>query len=35
MDKGKYVHFEGDRRERGALRKALRYPVVEYPKRHA
>lgn len=32
-DKGKYVHFEGDRRERKALLKALRYPPQPYPKR--
>jgi hypothetical protein len=34
-DKGKYVHFEGDRRERKRLRKALRYPALPYPKRKA
>lgn len=31
--KHKYVHFEGNRIERAALREALRYPVEPYPKR--
>jgi hypothetical protein len=31
--KARYVHFAGDRRERRALRAALRYPVLAYPKR--
>jgi hypothetical protein len=31
--KGRYVHFEGDRRERRELRRALRYPVLKYPRR--
>jgi hypothetical protein len=34
-DKGKYVHFEGGRLEKKRLRKQLRYPVLEYPKRKA
>ncbi len=33
--KHKYVHFEGDRRERDELRAALRYPILAYPKRAA
>jgi hypothetical protein len=33
QDKGRYVHFEGDRQERARLRKALRYEALEYPKR--
>jgi hypothetical protein len=32
-DKGRYVHFEGDRRERKALRAALKYEAQPYPKR--
>jgi len=32
-DKGRYVHFEGNRRERKAMRASLRYPVMPYPKR--
>jgi hypothetical protein len=32
-DKGRYVHFEGDRRERKAMRASLRYPVLPYPRR--
>jgi hypothetical protein len=31
--KGKYVMFTGDRRERRELLRALRYPVLPYPKR--
>lgn len=31
-EKHKYVHFQGDRRERHALLKALKYPVLPYPK---
>jgi hypothetical protein len=31
--KHKYVHFEGDRKTRAALRKALQHPVLPYPKR--
>lgn len=34
-DKGKYVHFEGNRRERQRLFKQLRYPTLPYPKRKA
>jgi hypothetical protein len=34
-DKGRYVWFAGDRRERAALRAALRYPILPYPKRPA
>lgn len=33
--KHKYVHFEGTKPERGALMRALRYPVQAYPKRDA
>jgi hypothetical protein len=32
-DKHKYVHFEGNRKERKIARKLLRYPVLPYPKR--
>lgn len=32
-DKHKYVWFEGGRRDKKQLRKDLRYPVLEYPKR--
>ena len=32
-DKGRYVWFEGDKRERKVLRASLRYPVLPYPKR--
>jgi hypothetical protein len=32
-EKHKYVHFEGNRKERHLLRQALRYPVLPYPKR--
>jgi hypothetical protein len=32
-DKGRYVHFEGSHRERRELRKALRYPLLDYPRR--
>lgn len=31
--KHKYVHFEGSRSDRSALRAALRYPPTDYPKR--
>lgn len=31
--KHKYVHFEGDKRERASLLAALRYPPQPYPKR--
>lgn len=31
--KHKYVHFEGSKSERAALRQALRYPPQDYPKR--
>jgi hypothetical protein len=33
LDKGKYVKFVGNKGERRALMKALRYPVLPYPKR--
>ena len=32
-DKGRYVHLEGSRREKRALRAALKYPPQPYPKR--
>jgi hypothetical protein len=32
-DKMRYVHFEGDRRERNALKAALKYEPMPYPKR--
>lgn len=32
--KHKYVHFEGSRRQQADLLKALRYPVLPYPKRN-
>jgi hypothetical protein len=32
-DKGKYVYFEGTPAERRALRKQLKYPILQYPKR--
>ena len=32
-DRARYVTFEGNRRERKEARKALRYPVLPYPKR--
>ena len=32
-DKGRYVWFEGDKREKRALRQALKYPPQAYPKR--
>jgi hypothetical protein len=32
-DKGRFVWFAGDRRERRKAREALRYPVLPYPKR--
>ncbi len=33
LDKGKYVTFVGDKRERRELKASLRYPVLPYPKR--
>jgi hypothetical protein len=32
-DKGRYVWFEGDRREKRDLRRKLKYPAQPYPKR--
>jgi hypothetical protein len=32
-DKGRYVHFEGSRKERREARAALKYQPVDYPKR--
>jgi hypothetical protein len=33
FDKGRYVWFEGDRREKHDLRQKLKYPVLPYLKR--
>jgi hypothetical protein len=33
FDKHRYVHFEGSRREKRELRRALKYPPQPYPKR--
>jgi hypothetical protein len=33
--KHKFIHFEGDRRTQKQLKRALRYPILPYPKRRS